>query len=266
MSTNLHVRARTVAGFWATDYVPLVRSGQITDSMLAQAESDLRRLKAATALARDGHGVGEAVPPVGWSMQGQLQVLVEYLRQEGVRDPVPGWEENFPANLRFLIDLLAPHADLAADEPGEIVPPQEVVDRIGGARAVELVATFYQLMLSQPELVIYFDGTRTGGIPVDVESLREHFLAFVVAAFTGQQQYKDKPLRQALRDSHKKLDVSGEHWRMTVDIFVTAMRMVEPPIEEPTIRAVVTGIAPYQDDVVTERELQSSPVQEGKTG
>jgi truncated hemoglobin YjbI len=257
MSTVVHVRARTVAGFWATDYVPLVRSGQITDSMLAQAERDLRRLQAATASA-DEDGVGGAVPQVGWSMQGQLQVLVDYLRQEGVRDPVPGWEVNFPANLRFLIDVLAPQANVS-DDPGEIVPPQEVVDRIGVERAVELVTTFYQLMLSQPELVVYFDGTRTGGIPVDVESLRGHFLAFVVSAFTGEQQYKDKPLRQALRDAHKKLDISGEHWRMTVDIFVTAMRMVEPPIEEPTIRAVVTGIAPYHDDVVSDKELDSTP-------
>lgn len=252
MSTIAHVRARTVAGFWVTDYVPLVQSGQITEEMLAQAESDLRRLQAATQTAREDE-VGRAVPAVGWSMQGQLQVLVDYLRQEGVRDPVPGWEENFPSSMRFLVDVLAPQRE-SADDEGAAVPPIEVVDRIGLERAVELVATFYQLMLSQPELVIYFDGTRTGGIPVDIASLREHFLAFVVAAFTGNQQYKDKPLRAALRDAHQKLVISEEHWRMTIDIFVTAMRMVEPPIEEPTIRAVVTGIAPYQPDVVSDEE------------
>jgi truncated hemoglobin YjbI len=254
MSTTAHVRARTVAGLWASDYVPLVQTGAITEQMRTRAESDLRRLKDATDLVRDG--ASGTAPAIGWSVQGQLQLLVDYLRREGVRDDVPGWQDNFPSDLRFLVDVLEPPDGARRDTvPQEIVPPKEVVDRLGAERAVELIARFYQLMLSQPELAVYFDGSRTAGVPVDVESLREHFLAFLVAAFTGAREYRGQPLPQALRGAHKRLAITDEHWRMTIGIFTTAMRLVEPPVPESTIRAVVTGIAPYHDDVVGDGEL-----------
>lgn len=252
MSVAGHVRARTVAGLWEGAYHPLLASGEITEEMIVAAARDLRLLEEATRETRENEAFrnGESVVPAcGWAAQGQLKLLSNYLQEEGVRAAVPGWQDNFPKNLRFLVDVTTPPgSELSASNSAQIVPPQEVVERLGAGRAVELVTIFYDLMLREPELRIYFDGTRTDGIPVDVSSLMDHFLQFVVAAFTGVQEYKGRPLREALREAHQRLGISIRHWKMTVGIFVTAMNMVE--VDEPTIKAVVVGIAPFEEDVV----------------
>jgi truncated hemoglobin YjbI len=134
------------------------------------------------------------------------------------------------------------------------VVPGEVVARIGAGRAVKLIELFYATVLRQPELQIYFDGTRTAGVPVDVDELRNHFLQFVVVAFGGGAVYKDMPLRQALSHAHKKLNVSRAHYRLTIGIFVTAMHAVRPAIDEATVRAVIAGIRPFESFVVSDGE------------
>lgn len=265
MSVAGHVRARTVAGLWEGAYHLLLQTGEITEEMISAAERDLRLLEAATEETRGNEifGRGErVVPAAGWAVQGQLRLLVNYLRKEGVRATVPGWQENFPENLRFLVDVTTPPDwELTTGDIALIVPPLEVVQRIGEGRAVELVAIFYDLMLQEPELRIYFDGTKTDGIPVDIDSLMQHFLSFVVAAFTGVQEYKGRPLRAALSEAHQPLGITVRHWKMTVGIFVTSMNMVE--IDQPTIKAVVVGIAPYEADVVTLEEQELADQDEG---
>lgn len=258
MSVAGHVRARTVAGFWEGAYHPLLVTGEITEQMIVAAERDLRLLEEATQETRENESFrrGESVvPALGWAVQGQLKLLSNYLRKEGVRAPVPGWQHNFPKNLRFLVDVTTPPgSQLDASDDVQIVPPLEVVERIGEARAIELVTIFYDLMLREPELRIYFDGTRTDGIPVDVHGLMDHFLQFVVAAFTGMQEYKGRPLREALQEAHQRLGISIRHWKMTVGIFVTSMNMVD--IDAPTIKAVVVGISPFEPDIVALEEQE----------
>jgi truncated hemoglobin YjbI len=246
------IRARTIASLWREDYEAFYRTGQITERMIYRATRDLQRLEAATAAARETdqqtRGV-TGVPAAGWAAQEPLRRLEKYLREQGTQPAVPGWDQRFPIKLVFLREVTTPpDLDMPPQAILDIVPPDEVVERIGATRAVELVHTFYDLMLDQPELVVYFDGTRTGGVPIDLNSLRDHFLQFVVAAFTGMDTYRDRPLHQALEEAHQRLRISFEHWQLTVSIFVTAMHFVE--VDAPTIKAVVVGIAAFESAVV----------------
>lgn len=248
-----HVRARTVAGFWLDDvYRPLVETGEITPRMLARASADLRRLGEATAYAEAearARGVPLGAAHIGRTTQAQVRLLRDYLEAEGVRGPVPGWDLNFAPDLRFLADVLAPDAP-GEEGAHELTPPEELVDRLGAQRAIDMVELFYRLVLREPELATYFDGTKTGGVPVDMRAQREHFLHFVVQAFTGEPVYRGRSLRSA----HEHLRIPEAHWRLVISLFVTALNLVEPKVAQRDVNALLVGIAPFHDEIVVDPE------------
>jgi hemoglobin len=79
---------------------------------------------------------------------------------------------------------------------------QEVFDLIGGARAIEdMVETFYEMIMGDPELAPYFRGFSVGKI-------KQHQQQFLTAVTGGPNIYVGRPLRVA----HTALQITSEHF------------------------------------------------------
>lgn len=219
-----HVQARTLATLHqdSAHLCRLAATGEIPRGTTAAVRRDLLRLQRAASTE------SEETSPV--TMQTQLAALLSYVSAYEPRGPVPGWEEipaldpheesmlpwtekhpaangTKPSTNGFGPTDIRGHATAPAVQPA--VSPhghrEAVFDQIGGARAIEdLVETFYDMMVGDPELLPYFRG-------FSVAKIKQHQLQFLMAVTGGPNIYVGRPLRVA----HAALMISPEHFDRT---------------------------------------------------
>lgn len=219
------VQARTLATIHREDphLGVLAATGEIPRGTTASVRRDLLRLQRAASTESS-----ESSPVV---MQSQLAALLSYVSQHEPRGPVSGWDD---------IPALDPHEDsmlpwteqhvasngtkpstngFGPAESGSHAPAtgrpaasehghqEAVFDQIGGARAIEdLVETFYDMMVGDPELLPYFRG-------FSVAKIKQHQLQFLMAVTGGPNIYVGRPLRVA----HGALMITPQHFDRTAE-------------------------------------------------
>lgn len=217
------VQARTLASIWrdtrdgeSSALAALADTGEITRSAAPTLRRDL------LALQRAASTESEATSPV--TAQSQLAALLTYVVEHGPRGPVPGWQQVPAIDTReeSMLPWTDEHATQNGTQPsrnghqpslGHAAAVSEhghheaVFDLIGGARAIEdLVETFYEMMMADPELAPYFRGFSVGKI-------KQHQQQFLTAVTGGPNIYVGRPLRVA----HAALQISAAHFDRTAE-------------------------------------------------
>lgn len=213
------VQARTLASIWrdtrdgaSSALAALAETGEITRSAAPTLRRDL------LALQRAASTESESTSPV--TAQTQLAALLSYVVEHGPRGPVSNWQEVPPLDPReeSMLPWTEEHATHHGTQPsrnGHHAPPavsehgnrEAVFDLIGGARAVEdMVETFYEMIMADPELAPYFRGFSVGKI-------KQHQQQFLTAVTGGPNIYVGRPLRVA----HGALQISPAHFDRTAE-------------------------------------------------
>jgi hemoglobin len=215
------VQARTLASIWRDfrdDEGPLsllADTGEITRGTAPIIRRDLLKLQRAASTESD-----QASPVTA---QSQLAALLSYVVEFGPRGPVDGWHQHptLDPQEESMLPWTQEHAltnGTQASTNGFHTPPptmarsehghrETVFDMIGGARAVEdLVETFYEMMMADPELAPYFRG-------FSVAKIKQHQHMFLTAVTGGPNIYVGRPLRVA----HGALQITGPHFDRTAE-------------------------------------------------
>lgn len=91
---------------------------------------------------------------------------------------------------------------------------QSVYRKIGGQRAVEaVVEEFYDRVLSDEQLIPYFDG-------MDMDELRAHQIQFISSVAGGPVEYSGTDMREA----HAHLDIDEADFDAVGEHLETALR------------------------------------------
>lgn len=214
------VQARTLAAIWqdtrdgeSSALAALADSGQITRSAAPTLRRDLLALQRAASTESD------ATSPV--TAQTQLAALLTYVVEHGPRGPVLDWQQVRALDSReeSMLPWTEEHSTRNGTQPsrnGHHTPPlavsehghhEAVFDLIGGARAIEdMVETFYEMLMADPELAPYFRGFSVGKI-------KQHQQQFLTAVTGGPNIYVGRPLRVA----HAALQISAGHFDRTAE-------------------------------------------------
>lgn len=114
-----------------------------------------------------------------------------------------------------------------------------IFDAIGGHAAVAAtVDEFYDRVLSDPELLPYFDGT-------DIRRLKGHQRGFIAAAIGGPQLYSGRSMREA----HESLRIAPEHFDLVVGHLVDALTAMKVP--DAVIAQIGATLAPLRAEIAT---------------
>jgi hemoglobin len=121
-----------------------------------------------------------------------------------------------------------------------------VFEQIGGKPAVSAaVDGLYERLLADPVLAPYFTGT-------DMERLKRHMRAFLVAALGGGGLYAGRDMRTA----HAGLDVTHDAFDRVVAHLVDTLASLEVPLQ--IIEAIGAELAPLRAQVVTVEEERAA--------
>lgn len=117
--------------------------------------------------------------------------------------------------------------------------PQSDYERVGGGPAVSSVVNrFYELVLADPDLKPFFEGT-------DMTNLKRHQVLLVSQVMGGPADYDGRSLREA----HGGLDIREEHFNAVVVHLVAALQEHDVPPE--IIERVGAELGKTQPDIVT---------------
>jgi hemoglobin len=186
----------------------------------------------------------------------QLLQLARYATVHAPRGAVPGWDHIRPD----LANLTSPDVDhgtwaaVAPDGLPVLLPLDDApstYDRIGGEAAVhELVEKFYLMVLSDPELIVYF----TTGLPDPgdrhalaklVAYVKAHMKTFLQVATGGDQTVFQG---RSIRAAHTGLGITGSAFRRAVEHLMTCLAGLGLQPSDRT--AVLARMAAYFPDVV----------------
>ena len=121
-----------------------------------------------------------------------------------------------------------------------------VFEQIGGKPAVSAaVDGLYERLLADPVLAPYFTGT-------DMERLKRHMRAFMVAALGGPGLYAGRDMRTA----HAGLNVTHDAFDRVVAHLVDTLASLDVPLE--IIEAIGAKLAPLRAQVVTVEEERAA--------
>jgi Truncated hemoglobins len=111
----------------------------------------------------------------------------------------------------------------------------ELFREVGGAEGLKTaVGVFYERVTRDPELAPYFEG-------VDLDRLRSHQHAFLVAALGGPELFTGRPLERA----HAHVGVTEAHFDRLVDhLAETLGDLGGDPVYVAAVRERVTALRP----------------------
>jgi hemoglobin len=128
---------------------------------------------------------------------------------------------------------------LAAREARNFADAQTDYERVGGGPAVKAVVDrFYELILTDDQLVGFFEGA-------DLTSLKRHQVLLISQVLGGPVNYDGRDLREA----HAHLDISLDDYLNVVSHLVQAM--VEARVPPAIIERVGETLEATRPDVVT---------------
>lgn len=111
-------------------------------------------------------------------------------------------------------------------------------DRVGGGAAIRsVVDRFYELVLGDPRLAVYFTDT-------DLPRLKRHQVLLVSQVLGGPANYEGRDLREA----HAGLDISHVDFGLVVGYLAQALS--EAGVDDEIIARVGATLASTQADVV----------------
>lgn len=111
-------------------------------------------------------------------------------------------------------------------------------DKVGGGPAVTAVVDrFYQILLDDPGLARYFEGT-------DLARLKRHQVLLISQVLGGPASYDGRDLRQA----HKGMAISREDFALVVTYLAQAL--TEAGVEDDVIGRVGATLGAAEGDVV----------------
>jgi hemoglobin len=119
-----------------------------------------------------------------------------------------------------------------------VIERPSLYEELGGRAAIAaVVEEFYAKVLADPSLAPMFAG-------VDVDRLRRHQAAFLVAAHGGPNEYRGRGMRQA----HTGLDITAEQFGAVAGHLSDALAACGVPAL--TIATVIGHVAQLQGDIV----------------
>ena len=118
----------------------------------------------------------------------------------------------------------------------EVTTIYETLGSEGGIKTA--VDQFYERVVGDPRLVSYFAG-------VDMDQLRRHQAALLVAVTGGPQRYSGRDMAAA----HAGLDITDEHFDLVVSHLVDTL--VSLGVDPATIGQIGGALLPYREQIVT---------------
>jgi hemoglobin len=116
---------------------------------------------------------------------------------------------------------------------------QSDYERVGGGPAVSSVVNrFYELVLADPNLAPFFEGS-------DITNLKRHQVLLVSQVMGGPAEYDGR----SLRDAHAPFDIRDEHFNAVVVHLVTSLQ--EHNVPQEIIERVGAELGKAQPDIVT---------------
>lgn len=115
--------------------------------------------------------------------------------------------------------------------------PENLIEKYGRFKVHQIVATFYDNVLSSPRLAPYFDG-------IDIQGLVDHQAAFLRAVMGGPTAHSPNEIEQA----HSRLGVKPEDFEEMIGLLVKSLEKYElEPDDIDTIKGRYYG---YQNAVI----------------
>jgi hemoglobin len=114
-----------------------------------------------------------------------------------------------------------------------------IYEQIGGQEAlIVVVDDFYQRVLADPELAVYFAG-------VNMPRLRGMQVEFFAAALGGPEEYGGR----SMKDIHRGRGITQPHFDLVADYLTKALLDAGVPAD--TVGTIIATIAPLSADIVS---------------
>lgn len=114
-----------------------------------------------------------------------------------------------------------------------------VYEQIGGQEALIMVVDdFYDRVLANPELAVFFNGT-------NMPRLKGMQVEFFTAALGGPDEYRGR----SMKDVHRGRGINQHHFDLVAGHLTDALKAAGVPDE--TTDTIIGTIAPLADDIVS---------------
>jgi hemoglobin len=114
-----------------------------------------------------------------------------------------------------------------------------IYDRIGGQEAlIAVVDDFYERVLADPELAVFFRGTT-------MSRLKGKQVEFFAAALGGPQEYSG----QSMKDAHRGRGIGQQHFDLVAKYLIEALLTAGVP--QGTVDEIIGAIAPLAPEIVS---------------
>ncbi|TVT20985.1 group 1 truncated hemoglobin [Amycolatopsis acidiphila] len=114
-----------------------------------------------------------------------------------------------------------------------------IYEQIGGQEAlIAVVDDFYDRVLADPELAVFFKGT-------NMPRLKGMQVEFFAAALGGPDEYRGRSMKEV----HRGRGIAQRHFDLVAKHLIDALSGAGVPQE--TVDTIIGAIAPLADDIVS---------------
>jgi hemoglobin len=114
-----------------------------------------------------------------------------------------------------------------------------IYEQIGGQEAlIAVVDDFYDRVLADPELAVFFKGT-------NLPRLKGMQVEFFAAALGGPEEYRGRSMKEV----HRGRGIGQHHFDLVAKYLIEALTEAGVPTE--TVDTIIGAIAPLAEDIVS---------------